>query len=142
VSSLLLLLIFFFESSRRDVVIRCDVIEENHKYDERGISSFTQIIFWKEYPAIGLDRTELRSCGFRILDEGEIRFGPKYCSYFRRETGFKNIIEVRAPIYRESWSKIDPESVSKRKQNYKDVDLIISYLEGLEKMKRALDKEE
>jgi len=106
----------FITDTPKHLVICCDVLEESHIYDKRGELIFTQVIFWKEHPAVGLNRTRFYPYGFRMLDG--------YKSIEKRDGGYryfadneeyqKGRIEVRAPIYRESWSQSDPEAASRK----------------------------
>lgn len=125
-----LLFSFVFDIPKSDL-IHCDVIEKNHIYDQRGVFIFTQCIFWVKYSSGGLNRTEFRPHGFRMLDR--YREIEKCNGYYRYvpigETYQERPIEVRAPIYKESWTHIDPEATARRLY-WKDEapDLILNYI--------------
>lgn len=125
-----LLFFFVFDVPKHDVIY-CDVVEENHMYDKKGEYTFTQVIFWIEYPAVGLNRTKMCPHGFRMLDKGrEIEKKEGYYRYFAtNETYQTGRIEVRAPIYKESWTHIDPEATARR-IHWKDTapDLIMDHI--------------
>jgi len=101
----------------KHLVICCDVLEESHVYDKRGELIFTQVIFWKEHPVVGLNRTGFHPYGFRMLDKYRVieKTGGGYRYFADNEEHQNGTIEVRAPLYRESWSHTDPEAIGRKK---------------------------
>lgn len=87
-----------------------DLIELNHI--RNNVSEFDQIILWNEYPAVGLNRSEFRTVGFFVLDRGVS------LNIIRRNKSCRVIINntnIVSPLFRESWSGVDPERESARK---------------------------
>lgn len=110
---LFILLVFGLSNPNTEVPV--DLIELNHISNDT--SQFDQFIFWKEYPAVGLNRSEFRAVGFLVLDrEANINIirKNKFCKVGGIKVGSSNVYIV-APLFRESWSKKDPERESARK---------------------------
>lgn len=110
---LFLLLVFGLSNPCREVSV--DLIELNHISNDT--SQFDQIIFWKEYPAVGLNRSEFRTVGFFVLDrETNINIirKNKFCKVGGVKIG-SSYIYIVAPLFRETWSMTDPERESARK---------------------------
>ena len=100
------------QSEIREVV---DLIELNHHYDDLGRHSYDQVIFYEwcaEYKRFHLIAwcliekddhrlpQQLPGCKDHI-----VRWKDRDCRVTR---------EVRAPLFRETWSKVDPERANKR----------------------------
>jgi hypothetical protein len=85
-----------------------DLIELNHKFDERGCHTFSQVIFWERSVANGKYRVR----DWVIVDDREslcsvpVKEGGIYVSTFIRNGIFYS---VRSPLFRESWTQTDPE---------------------------------
>lgn len=92
---------------------RADLIELNHKYDDKGVHVFDQLIFWTRDPRCGKYRVRAWSL-VDPRDENHkrpvLRNGMYTC--FVDTSG--RIIEVRSPLFRESWSSVDPESEDRK----------------------------
>lgn len=100
--------------------ISVDLIELNHV--RRDNCDFDQIIFWKEYPAKGLNLSEFRAIGFHVIGNYE-----QLTPIITQKNGFYKVrhkfqdrcgekpITVISKLYRESWSMDDPERESVRK---------------------------
>lgn len=112
-----ILLLLGVTNSHNEIYV--DMIELNHIRNKT--SEFDQIIFWKEYPTIGLDRSEFRAIGFQVIS------GNDHFPYIHNQNGYYKVqhkfeingvarpISVISKLYRESWSMTDPERESVRK---------------------------
>lgn len=122
--------IFFADFNRRnELIINCDVMEINNFYDTKGRPVFCQLIFWTQhYVPGGPNRIGFRARGFRMMGpdknlvekiSGLESSIPLYYRYIAKdEQDQKCYIEVRAPVYKETWSQVDPEAVNRIK--YRD----------------------
>lgn len=85
-----------------------DLMELNHKYDNRGCYTFSQVIFWERSPANG--KYHVRD--WMIVDVEEslccipVKRGGIYASAFVKNGVF---YDVRSQLFRESWTNTDPE---------------------------------
>lgn len=94
----------------------CDMIELNNKYDDKCIHVYSQIIFWKKNPSNGKyevmefimveDRESLNRRPIKQNDE-------RYHVYYKNSEQDK-IYHIISPIYKESWTQIDPEIENKK----------------------------
>ncbi len=94
-----------------------DLMELNHKYDNCGRHTFSQVIFWERSPATG--KYHVRDWIIVDVEESPwcvpIERGGIYVStFFRHGISYS----VRSPLFRESWTHIDPE-VEDAKKNPK-----------------------
>lgn len=117
--------------NKNDLIIRCDVLELNHYYSRDGKNTFVQLIFWTQhYVPGGPNRIGFRARGFRMMSVDK-NLPESINNYFRYiatgEPNQKCYVEVRAPVYNETWTQIDPEAINRTK--YRDeednYDLII-----------------
>lgn len=145
-----LCIVFFLDlgrSSNTNKIIYCDTIEENNYYDQKGGYVYTQIIFWKKFQVPGLNKVELHTVGFRMVGPNKkIERCGKYCKYVAYEEDIRDfLIEVRAPIYKESWTQIDPELMDKRSywakigSEFDRPDIISGYIKFL-KTKKVVEE--
>jgi len=117
----ILLLLLAFAITKTDNEICVDLIELNHIRTKT--SQFDQIIFWKEYSAAGLNKSEFRAVGFIVLDDDSRirnyiikRNGWYKVKYTHRIVdNINNETTMVAKYFRESWSQDDPERDSVRK---------------------------
>ena len=85
-----------------------DLIELNHNFDKNGKHTFSQVIFYERLPHNGLYRVR----DWVLVDEREslcaipVNRNGLYHSAFIKEGIF---YLVRSPLFRESWTHIDPE---------------------------------
>ena len=94
-----------------EVVNVVDIIELNHKYDDNGKLTFSQLIFWR-WDVV--DRM-FHVASWRMVDEHH---------YVRRQgMGFEDrevrdllhgVVITRAHSYRETWTHYDPELEDKK----------------------------
>lgn len=113
-------LILFCGVSKTHNELWVDLIELNHVRREN--SEFDQIIFWKEYDAPGLNRTEFRTIGFFLMTpENYQKFNKVNNIYiinnhtWRKSDGSQVFSTIKSRLYRESWSNSDPERESVKK---------------------------
>ena len=98
-----------------------DLIEVNHIYDKRGEYSFSQIIYWREYPTVGLNRSCLAAVGFQLLTkDSPIGTWPSKTTRGYEQTRViplprcEKRVVIASKYYRESHTQVDPERESKR----------------------------
>lgn len=97
-----------------DLFVRhTDLIELNHKYDNKGVHVFDQLIFWTRDPRNGKYRVN----SWKLVEPTHsnhcrpIKRGALYSVFFEH----KNItIEMVSPLYRESYTDFDPEAEDKK----------------------------
>jgi len=108
----MLLLILFGRGDRDCIDTRAvDMIELSHIADSKGNIVFSQIILWKIDPVDG----RYHNYGWRHAQPwmGAIeRRGSRWCVIGKDDT---ERIKFIAPVFRESWSHIDPEQEDRRK---------------------------
>jgi hypothetical protein len=101
-----------------------DLIELNHKHDERGCHTFSQVIFWERSVANGKYRVR----DWVMVDDRESlcsvpsKQGGIYVSTFVRNGIFYS---VRSLLFRESWTQTDPE-IEDSKKNPKHLRRLLS----------------
>jgi hypothetical protein len=84
-----------------------DLIEYNHVKNKH--SEYSQIIFWKEYEAVGLNKTERRAIGWFLVD-----LNPVEKNGLLYRVQYKNC-DIVSRHFRETWSETDPERESTKK---------------------------
>ena len=96
------------------LVLRVDLIELNHRYDDQGRHCYDQVIFYEWSP----DYRRYHVVAWCLVDHGLSRLPTLDHSknryvvrWFDRETGRQR--EIWSPIYRETWSDWDPERANK-----------------------------
>ena len=108
----MLILILFGRGDRDTLDTRAvDMIELSHVADDKGRIVFSQIILWRIDPVDG----KYHNCGWRHAKPwmGAIeRRGCMWCVTGKDDT---ERVKFLAPVFRESWSHIDPEQEDKRK---------------------------
>jgi hypothetical protein len=94
---------------------RVDLIEYNHFYDETGCHSFDQVIFYEWSP----DYSRYHVIAWCLIENDPSRKprrdadrGDYYVSWYDRDAKVQR--EVRAPLFRETWSTVDPERANKQ----------------------------
>lgn len=98
--------------------IRVDLLELNHYYKSNN-RVFSQLIYWKEYPTVGLDKATLHAVGYLILDDRNllmsrpIKTKAGYESLRLVQRGSRTrMVRVVSSLYRESHTNVDPERES------------------------------
>lgn len=97
---------------------RCDMVELNHNYDAKGNHVYDQVIFWKRKPQNG----KYEVAEWALIEERDLptrRPVQNVTSglwevYYKRDAEKFHIL-VTSPIFRESWSTVDPERENKKK---------------------------
>ncbi len=100
---------------------RVDLIELNHFYDCHGQHQFDQVIFYEWSPdylrfhviAWSLVEGDLKRLPQRLPGSGQY-----HVMWFDRDAKLHR--EVRAPLYRETWTQSDPERTNKKWIEEKD----------------------
>ncbi len=119
VSNFLLLALTFLTShsgaGSRDLTERVDLIELNHFYDDLGRNMYDQVIFYEWSPdyrryhviAWCLVENDLGRMPSKVVgsDDYVVRWHDRD-SKVRRE--------VRSNLYRETWTRVDPERANKK----------------------------
>ena len=85
------------------IVDRVDLIEVNHVYDGRGKHVFDQLIFWDWSE----DRYEVRA--WRLLKTKGQWPEKRGQDWVATMTDGERLREIRATIFRETWTQYDPE---------------------------------
>lgn len=105
-----LLLAMAILPTTQPVVDRVDVIEVSHVYSAQGDHVFSQLLFW-ELASDG--EYDLRT--WLLLKQGGHR--PEYDfargDYVARFSSWEQFHEVRAPVFRETWTQYDPELIAR-----------------------------
>ena len=96
-----------------------DLIEVNHFYNKQGIHVYSQVIYWREYPTVGLNRSTLAAVGYQLLGQnpapGE---WPMKTSRGYEQTRLITVenrqkrVTIASRYYRESHTQVDPERES------------------------------
>ena len=99
----------------RDVTEKVDLIELNHFYDDLGRHAYDQVIFYEWSP----DYRRFHVIAWCLLENDLSRMptrNPNNGEYVVRwhDRDAKVQREVRSPLYRETWSQVDPERVNKK----------------------------
>jgi hypothetical protein len=102
-------------SRSRDLTERVDLIELNHFYDELGRNMYDQVIFYEWSP----DYRRFHVIAWCLVENDLSRMPTKVAGsddYVVRwhDRDAKTRREVRASLYRETWSRIDPERANKK----------------------------
>jgi hypothetical protein len=121
-----------------------DLIELNHFYDLRGVHIYDQVIFWERHPGSGRyqvrawilveDRESLNRRP--IKDVASSRWS---CTYF--DTEALVLRRIHSPLFRESWTQIDPERENKKLLDERLRKLLILSNEAREGVMKKLDIE-
>lgn len=118
VSNVLLLALALVTSNSarsRDLTERVDLIELNHFYDELGRNMYDQVIFYEWSP----DYRRFHVIAWCLVENDLSRMPTKVPGsddYVVRwhDRDAKTRREVRASLYRETWSRVDPERANKK----------------------------
>ena len=99
----------------RDVTEKVDLIELNHFYDDLGRHAYDQVIFYEWSP----EYRRFHVIAWCLLENDLSRMptrNPNNGEYVVRwhDRDAKVQREVRSPLYRETWSQVDPERVNKK----------------------------
>ena len=99
----------------RDVTEKVDLIELNHFYDDLGRHAYDQVIFYEWSP----DYRRFHVISWCLLENDLSRMptrNPNNGEYRVRwhDRDAKVHRELRSPLYRETWSQVDPERVNKK----------------------------
>ena len=94
---------------------RVDLIELNHFYDDTGCHSFDQVIFYEW----SHDYSRFHVIAWCLIENDPARKprrdagrGDYYVSWHDRDANVQR--EVRSPLFRETWSQVDPERANKQ----------------------------
>ena len=99
----------------REETEKVDLIELNHFYDDLGRHAYDQVIFYEWSP----DYRRFHVIAWCLLENDLSRLptrNPNNGEYVVRwhDRDAKVQREVRSPLYRETWSQVDPERVNKK----------------------------
>lgn len=99
----------------RDVTQTVDLIELNHFYDDLGRHAYDQVIFYEWSP----DYRRFHVIAWCLVENDLSRIptrnpfnGEYVVRYNDRDAKVRR--QVRSPLYRETWSQVDPERVNKK----------------------------
>lgn len=90
----------------------CDLIELNHFYDDCGKHAYDQYIFYEWSP----DYRRFHVISWILVDDRNITFSDNkiYYTVKWRDRDQKVNREIKAKLYRETTSQIDPERANKK----------------------------
>jgi hypothetical protein len=99
----------------RAVTETVDLIELNHFYDDLGRHAYDQVIFYEWSP----DYRRFHVIAWCLVENDLSRMptrnpgnGEYVVRWYDRDA--KTPREVHSPLYRETWSQVDPERVNKK----------------------------
>lgn len=99
----------------RDVTEKVDLIELNHFYDDLGRHAYDQVIFYDWSP----DYRRFHVIAWCLVENDVSRMptrnpgnGEYSVRWYDRDAKVRR--EVRSPLYRETWSQVDPERDNKK----------------------------
>ncbi len=99
----------------RDVTETVDLIELNHFYDDLGRHAYDQVIFYEWSP----DYRRFHVIAWCLVENDLSRMptrnacnGEHVVRWYDRDAKVRR--EVHSPLYRETWSQVDPERVNKK----------------------------
>lgn len=102
-------------SSMNPIAERVDMIELNHFRDEETNSSFDQVIFYEWSP----DYSRFHVMSWCLIENDPRRrprkdpcSGMYYVRWLDKDTGIYRA--VKSSLFRETWTKLDPERVNKQ----------------------------
>ena len=101
--------------NRKGICEQVDMIELNHFYDDQGQHQYDQVIFYEWSPDYGrfhviawsLIENDFNRMPVKLPGSGEYS-----ARWYDRDAGMHR--EVRSPLFRESWSQVDPERANKK----------------------------
>jgi hypothetical protein len=102
-------------TASRELKERVDLIELNHFFDDLGRHAYDQVIFYEWSPDYGrfhviawsLVENDLYRMPTRLPGSGDY-----VVHWYDRDARVKR--EIRSPLYRETWSQVDPERANKK----------------------------
>lgn len=129
----LAILITVLSSGRNEIIPegRCDLIELNHFYDAKGAYIYDQVIFWK----LDVPTGKFHVSSWCLADRNMVYDIPEKTAsgWIVRHLNQKGKrINIKAPMFRESWTQIDPEREDKK---FLREDLRIDILNSYPRMK-------
>ncbi|QDV22860.1 hypothetical protein [Aureliella helgolandensis] len=101
--------------SRGELRERVDLIELNHRYDDLGRHAYDQVIFYEWSP----DFCRFHVIAWCLIENDESRLPTQLAGsrdhvvrWYDRDEKIQR--EIRASLFRETWSKTDPERANKK----------------------------
>lgn len=95
-----------------------DLLEVNHFYNKQGNHVFSQVIYWREFPTAGLNRSTLAAVGYQLLNQNQPSEWPVKTSRGYEQSRLVTVenrqkwVVIASKYYRESHTQVDPERES------------------------------
>lgn len=92
-------------------VATCDMMELNHKFDNTGKYSYSQVIFWNKELGIGTYHAK----GFKLINQYQKPVKKSGNHYILVTTVSDMQIEVHSRFFTETYTHFDPDMEDRRK---------------------------